>query len=135
MTVDRSPDLARTTLQLLALGALIATSKGLNDYQGRPLGTDFSNIYAGGTYVLDGKAGFAFDPPAQHEEGDARPDRPRAVQPLDARRRAQRRPSPRSPIRPRSVPGSPSPQFSSRRFLRRPAPRRGTLAAAADAWT
>ena len=32
-----------------------STSDGLNDYQGRPLGTDFSNVYAAGTYVLDGK--------------------------------------------------------------------------------
>jgi alpha-1,2-mannosyltransferase len=59
------------TLALLAasvfgLGFLIATSDGLNDYQGRPLGTDFSNIYAGGTYMLDGQPGTAFDPPAQH---------------------------------------------------------------------
>jgi hypothetical protein len=45
---------------------LVATSDGLNDYQGRPLGTDFSNIYAGGTYVLDGQPGTAFDPPSQH---------------------------------------------------------------------
>ena len=28
------------------LGFLAATSSGLNDYQGRPLGTDFSNVYA-----------------------------------------------------------------------------------------
>ena len=26
------------------------------DRQGRPLGTDFSNVYAAGTYVLDGQA-------------------------------------------------------------------------------
>ena len=45
---------------------LLATSDGLKDYQGRPLGTDFSNIYAGGTYVLDGQPGTAFDPPSQH---------------------------------------------------------------------
>ena len=47
---------------------VIATSDGLNDYQGRPLGTDFSNIYAGGTYMLDGNAGAAFDPPKQHRD-------------------------------------------------------------------
>ncbi len=45
---------------------LLATSDGLNDYQGRPLGTDFSNVYAAGTYVLDGQPGTAFDPPSQH---------------------------------------------------------------------
>ena len=41
---------------------LLATSDGLNDYQGRPLGTDFSNVYAAGTYVLDGQPGTAFGP-------------------------------------------------------------------------
>jgi alpha-1,2-mannosyltransferase len=51
---------------LAGLGFLLATSDGLNDYQGRPLGTDFSDIYAGGTYVLDGTPGLAFDPPLQH---------------------------------------------------------------------
>jgi alpha-1,2-mannosyltransferase len=56
---------------VFGLGFLIATSDGLNDYQGRPLGTDFSNIYAGGTYALDGQAGTAFDPPAQHARQQA----------------------------------------------------------------
>jgi alpha-1,2-mannosyltransferase len=57
------------TMLIASLGGivfLIATSDGLNDYQNRPLGTDFSNIYAGGTYVLDGRPGAAFDPPQQH---------------------------------------------------------------------
>jgi alpha-1,2-mannosyltransferase len=44
---------------------LLATSDGLNDYQGRPLGTDFSNIYAAGTYVLEGQPGSPFDLKAQ----------------------------------------------------------------------
>ena len=51
---------------LVAFGFLAATSNGLNDYQGRPLGTDFSNVYAAGTYVLDGHPESAFDPPQQH---------------------------------------------------------------------
>jgi alpha-1,2-mannosyltransferase len=55
-------------LAVLALGALIATSKGLNDYQGRPLGTDFSNVYAAGKYVLEGKPAAPFDPPSQHKK-------------------------------------------------------------------
>ena len=50
---------------------LLATSDGLNDFKGRPLGTDFSNIYAGGTYALEGKAGLAFDPPLQHAREQA----------------------------------------------------------------
>src|ERR1700694_4905211 len=43
------------------LAFLWATSDGLNDYQGRPLGTDFSNVYAAGTYVLDGTFQAPFD--------------------------------------------------------------------------
>ena len=45
---------------------LLATSQGGIDYQGRPLGTDFSNVYAAGTYVLEGRAAAAFDPPQQY---------------------------------------------------------------------
>src|ERR1700752_4535654 len=48
-----------------ALVYLIATSDGLIDFQGRPLGTDFSNVYAAGTYVLDGNPVAPFDPPQQ----------------------------------------------------------------------
>jgi len=59
------------TVCLLAagfLGALflIATSDGLNDRFRRPLGTDFSNVYAAGTYVLEGRAAAPFDPAAQY---------------------------------------------------------------------
>ncbi|MGE0062000.1 MAG: glycosyltransferase family 87 protein [Xanthobacteraceae bacterium] len=50
---------------LAGLVWLAATSDGLNDHQGRPLGTDFSNVYAAGTYVLDGKAAAPFDPARQ----------------------------------------------------------------------
>ncbi|ABE41453.1 conserved hypothetical protein [Rhodopseudomonas palustris BisB5] len=45
---------------------LVATANGLNDFKGRPLGTDFSDIYAGGTYALEGQAALAFDPETQH---------------------------------------------------------------------
>jgi alpha-1,2-mannosyltransferase len=44
---------------------LVVTAHGVVDRQGRPLGTDFSNVYAAGTYVLDGQAPAAFDPPQQ----------------------------------------------------------------------
>ena len=50
---------------VLGAGFLIATSNGLNDRFGRPLGTDFSNVYAAGTYVLDGEPAAPFDPPRQ----------------------------------------------------------------------
>ena len=45
---------------------LVATSDGLNDYQGRPLGTDFSNVYAAGIYVREGRPAAPFDPRLQH---------------------------------------------------------------------
>lgn len=49
----------------LGLAFLVATSDGLNDYQGRPLGTDFSNVYAAGAHVLDGRPEAPFDPAQQ----------------------------------------------------------------------
>jgi hypothetical protein len=48
------------------LSYLVASSDGLMDYQDRPLGTDFSNVYAAGTYVLEGKPAAPFDPRLQH---------------------------------------------------------------------
>jgi hypothetical protein len=44
---------------------LVLTSHGGVDRQGRPLGTDFSNVYAAGTYVDEGNAAAPFDPVAQ----------------------------------------------------------------------
>jgi len=44
---------------------LAATAHGLNDYKNRPLGTDFSDVYAAGTLTRDGVPEAAFDP-AQH---------------------------------------------------------------------
>ena len=46
---------------------LIATSDGLSDYTGRPLGTDFSNVYAAGQLVLEGNPAAPYDP-AVHRE-------------------------------------------------------------------
>ena len=40
---------------------LLVTANGLIDTQGRPLGTDFSNVYAAGTFVLDGDPEAPFD--------------------------------------------------------------------------
>ena len=58
-----------TVLLLIASAAgflfLVVTAHGVIDRQGRPLGTDFSNVYAAGTYVLDGDAQAPFDPPQQ----------------------------------------------------------------------
>ena len=56
---------------VLGAGFLIATSNGLNDRFGRPLGTDFSNVYAAGSYVLDGEPSAPFDPPRQYAREQA----------------------------------------------------------------
>jgi alpha-1,2-mannosyltransferase len=72
----RSGDwLTRERVRLVAIGLLIAsvagfaflvvTAHGDVDRQGRPLGTDFSNVYAAGTYVLDGRPDLPFDPRQQ----------------------------------------------------------------------
>src|SRR3989440_6751030 len=50
---------------------LVVTSDGLIDYQGRPLGTDFSNVYAAGPYVLEGYPAAPFDPRLQHAREQA----------------------------------------------------------------
>jgi hypothetical protein len=58
--------LALLATSLIGTAFLVATSDGLNDRFGRPLGTDFSNVYAAGTYVIDGAPAAPFDPAAQH---------------------------------------------------------------------
>src|SRR3989337_3078358 len=63
--------IALLAASLLGAGFLIATSDGLNDRFGRPLGTDFSNVYAAGTYVLDGKPAAPFDPARQYAREQA----------------------------------------------------------------
>ncbi|HUI14216.1 MAG TPA: glycosyltransferase family 87 protein [Xanthobacteraceae bacterium] len=72
----RSGDwLTRERVRFVAAALLIASAAGFLflvvtahndvDLQGRPLGTDFSNVYAAGTYALDGDVNAAFDPPQQ----------------------------------------------------------------------
>ena len=68
--------LTRERIRLIAAAVLIAsaagflylvvTANGLIDQQGRPLGTDFSDVYAAGTYVLDGNPEAPFDLARQH---------------------------------------------------------------------
>ena len=55
---------AMLAASVLGLGFLLATSDGLNDYQGRPLGTDFSNVYAAGNqaFTFIGNAAFSGAP-------------------------------------------------------------------------
>ncbi|HEY1474686.1 MAG TPA: glycosyltransferase family 87 protein [Pseudolabrys sp.] len=67
LTRERVRLVAIVLLAAFAIGAafLITTSNGLNDRFGRPLGTDFSNVYAAGTYVLGGEPTAPFDPAKQ----------------------------------------------------------------------
>lgn len=69
ITLDRirAYSLIVLVLGLVGFGALIATSDGLVDFQRRPLGTDFSNVYAAGKWVLAGHPEAPFDTPTQHE--------------------------------------------------------------------
>ena len=46
--------------------ALLATADGIVDRAGRPIGTDFANVYAAGRLALEGKAPEAYDWPAHH---------------------------------------------------------------------
>jgi hypothetical protein len=73
LTRERVRLVALALLAAFVLGAgfLIATSNGLNDRFGRPLGTDFSNVYAAGSYVLDGEPSAPFDPPRQYAREQA----------------------------------------------------------------
>ena len=73
LTRERMRIWAFGMLAAAALGLLylVATSDGLNDYHGRPLGTDFSNVYAAGSYVLDGDAAAPFDWPSQYAREQA----------------------------------------------------------------
>jgi hypothetical protein len=53
---------------IAAVGGVIfffATSEGLNDFKGRPLGADYSNVYAAGTLALEGHPEAPFDPARQ----------------------------------------------------------------------
>ena len=45
---------------------LLATANGIVDAAGRPLGTDFANVYAAGKLALAGEPGLAYDWPAHH---------------------------------------------------------------------
>ena len=61
---------------LLGIGALavagwIALSDGLIDRNGKPLGTDFSNVYAAGMLTWQGKPAEAYQPALQHAEEKA----------------------------------------------------------------
>jgi alpha-1,2-mannosyltransferase len=82
LTALRTGDwLARDRMRLVATVLLIGSTIGFLflvitahhgiDLQGRPIGTDFSNVYAAGTYVLDGDPNAPFDPPQQYAREQA----------------------------------------------------------------
>jgi alpha-1,2-mannosyltransferase len=50
---------------------LVVTATGGVDLQGRPIGTDFSNVYAAGTYVLEGNFQAPFDSVHQYAREQA----------------------------------------------------------------
>jgi hypothetical protein len=50
----------------VAIATVFVTADGLNDYQGRPIGTDFSNVYAAGKFVREGKPAAPFWAELQH---------------------------------------------------------------------
>jgi alpha-1,2-mannosyltransferase len=53
-------------LYLLTSVVWIALAHGLVDLNNKPIGTDFSNVYAAGTLALDGKPALAYDWPSEH---------------------------------------------------------------------
>jgi hypothetical protein len=55
----------------LAIVGWIAVSDGLIDRNGKPLGTDFSNVYAAGSLTWQGRPAEAYQPALQHAEEQA----------------------------------------------------------------
>jgi alpha-1,2-mannosyltransferase len=72
-TRDRARMVALLLLgfSVLAVVLVAVPSDGLHDWRGRPLGTDYSNVYAAGTYVLDGEPTAPFDPRLQYAREQA----------------------------------------------------------------
>jgi alpha-1,2-mannosyltransferase len=58
-------------LSALAIAGWIALSDGLIDRNGKPIGTDFSNVYAAGTLTWQGRPEEAYDPARQHQAEQA----------------------------------------------------------------
>lgn len=68
VTPDRMRGYSLILLAFYALAIIgwIALADGLTDRNGKPLGTDFSNVYAAGILTLEGHAADAYDPALQH---------------------------------------------------------------------
>src|ERR1700693_4818914 len=65
----RSYSLIRLAVTAIAVPGWIGLSDGLIDRNGKPLGTDFSNVYAAGTLTWQGRAADAYLPARQDGEG------------------------------------------------------------------
>ena len=68
LTGDRLTAYPRMLLGVIVIATLawIGLSDGLIDPNGKPLGTDFSNVYAAGELTLKGEPEAAYDPVRQH---------------------------------------------------------------------
>ena len=68
LTAERARGYSLILLAFYVLGCIawIALADGLVDRNGKPLGTDFSNVYAAGVLTLEGRPGDAYDPALQH---------------------------------------------------------------------
>jgi hypothetical protein len=68
LTASRGRDYSLILLGIavLAMAGWIALSDALLDRNGKPLGTDFSNVYAAGTLTLEGRPADAYEPARQH---------------------------------------------------------------------
>jgi len=62
----RSYSLIMLGLCTIAMVGWIAASDGLIDRNGKPVGTDFSNVYAAGTLTWQGRPAEAYEPALQH---------------------------------------------------------------------
>ena len=62
----RGYSLILLALCIVAMAGWVALSDGLVDRNGKPIGTDFSNVYAAGDLAWQGRAADAYDPPLQH---------------------------------------------------------------------
>jgi alpha-1,2-mannosyltransferase len=73
LTLARIRMVATAVLLASAAGFLflVVTAKGGVDLQGRPIGTDFANVYAAGTYVLEGNPNAPFDSLTQYTREQA----------------------------------------------------------------
>ncbi len=69
LTASRARGYSLILLAICAVAAMgwIALSDGLIDRNGKPIGTDFSDIYAAGTLTWQGRPADAYTPALQHE--------------------------------------------------------------------